>query len=171
MNVARRLICVGKFAGAFGVRGETRLVSYCANPESITDYGPLITRQGRSFTVRISGKSGNALRARIDGVRTREHAETLKGIFLFAERDRLPDLESEEFYHADLVGLPVIDPNGAKLGRIKSIFNNGAGDLLEIEPDDGSSAELVPFTRAAVPTVDLEEGKIVIDWPHAFGST
>lgn len=158
-------ICVGAIAGAFGVRGDVKLKSFCAQPEAIVAYQPLWTADGRrSFTLRLTRGSGGALTASLSGVATREEAEALKGVELFADRDKLPNLPDDEFYHADLIGLEVLDTSGRPLGRVRAIHNHGAGDILDIAGAGGSS-RLLPFTKAAVPTVDLAAGRIIADPP------
>jgi 16S rRNA processing protein RimM len=126
-------VIVGAIAGAFGVKGEVRLKSFCADPAAIADYTPLYSKDGRRFaTVVLTGAAANALTARIDGVATKEEADALKGTELYAERDQLPSLPDDEFYHADLIGLPVYDAGGQLLGKVKAVLNHGASDLLEI---------------------------------------
>ena len=70
-------------------------------------------------------------------------------------RDRLPPAEDDEFYHADLVGLAAVTPDGAPLGTVTAVHNFGAGDVIEIKPDGGGEPLLVPFTDAAVPEIDI----------------
>lgn len=161
-------ICVGAIAGSFGVQGEVRLKSFCAAPEAIADYGPLWTEDGaRSFTVKLTRAAvSGGLGARLSGVATKEQADALKGVQLFADRDRLPALPDDEFYHADLIGLTAQDAGGAILGTVRAVHNHGAGDLLEIFGPGQKTALLVPFTRAVVPTVDLAAGRIVVDLPE-----
>ncbi len=160
-------ICIGAIAGAFGVRGEVRLKSYCAQPEAIAAYAPLWTEDGkRSFTVRITRTIPNGFAARLSGVTTKEEADALRGAELFADRDRLPNLPDDEFYHADLIGLEVYDTGGAKLGTLRAVHNHGAGDILEIFAPGRKTALLLPFTRAAVPTIDLTAGRIIADPPE-----
>ena len=155
-------ICVGAIAGAFGVRGEARVKSFCAEPEAIGGYGPLVTEQGQSFTLRITRPVKGGFAARLSGVPSREAAEALKGTRLYAPRNRLPEPAEDEFYHADLIGLEVVDTGGARLGTVRAVFDHGAGDMLDVV---GERALLIPFTRAAVPTVDLATGRIVADPP------
>lgn len=156
-------ICVGAIAGAFGVRGEVRLKSFCAEPADIAGYGPLTTEDGkRSFTIRLTRPVTGGLGAHLSGVATREDAEALRGTTLWAPRAALPSLPDDEFYHADLIGLEVVDPGGVVLGRVRAIFDHGAGDILEVV---GKDHLLLPFTRAVVPTVDLAAGRIVADPP------
>lgn len=157
-------VCVGAIAGAFGVRGEVRLKSFCTTAEDIATYGPLATEDGaRSFAVRVTRPVTGGLAARLSGVETREQAEALKGATLWADRAALPSLPEDEFYHADLIGLEVVDPGGTVLGRVRAIHDHGAGDILEVLGPGG--ALLIPFTRAAVPTVDIAAGRIVADPP------
>ena len=161
-------ICVGAIAGAFGVRGEVRLKSFCAQPEAIAAYAPLWPKDGaRSFSLRLTRGTGGGLTARLSGVETREQAEALKGTELFADRDRLPNLPDDEFYHNDLIGLEVLDTSGIRLGRVKAVHNHGAGDFLEVT--GAGDTILLPFTKAVVPTVDLTQGRIIADPPGDLG--
>ena len=163
-------ICVGAISGAFGVGGEVRLKSFCAQPEAIAAYAPLYTEDGaRSFGVRITRAIPGGLAARLSGITTKEEADALRGTSLFADRERLPSLPDDEFYHADLIGLPVFDTGGAQLGTVRAIYNHGAGDILEIFAPGRMTALLLPFTKAVVPTVDLTAGRIVADPPEETG--
>ena len=157
--------CVGAIAGAFGVHGEVRLKSFCADPAAIASYAPLVAEDGRSFGVGQLRPISGAFAARLTGVATREQAEALKGTRLYAPRDRLPPLGDDEYYHADLIGLAVHDTGGARLGTVRAVLDHGAGDILEIARP-GAAELLVPFTRAAVPTVDVPGRRIVVDPPE-----
>ncbi|MCU9847880.1 ribosome maturation factor RimM [Defluviimonas sp. WL0024] len=160
-------ICVGAISGAFGVKGEVRLKSFCAQPEAIAAYAPLYTEDGsRSFTVKITREVPGGLGARLSGVTTKEEADALRGVSLFADRSKLPNLPDDEFYHADLIGLEVLDTGGQRLGTVRAVFNHGAGDILEIFAPGRKTALLLPFTKAIVPTVDLTAGRIIADPPE-----
>ena len=161
-------VCVGAIGGAFGVRGDVRLKSFCAEPEAIADYGPLSAEDGRTFTISLKGAIKNGLSARLSGVTSKEAADALKGTRLYAPRDRLPSLPDDEYYHADLLNLEVRDTGGTLLGHVRSVQNHGAGDLLEIFGPGLKQTVLLPFTRAAVPTVDLAAGRIVADPPDGL---
>jgi 16S rRNA processing protein RimM len=161
-------IIVGAIAGAFGVAGEVRLKSFCAEPTDIAAYGPLTTADGRTFTVRLTRPVAGGLGARLAGVATKEQADALRGVELFAERSRLPRLPDDEFYHADLIGLAVHDPGGGLIGHVLTVQNHGAGDLLEVAGPGLKAAILLPFTRAIVPTVDLSARRIVADVPEGL---
>ncbi len=163
------LVCVGAVAGSYGVRGEVRLKSFCAIPEDIESYSPLVTEDGaQSYTVSLTRMIKNGFAARLGGVATKEQADALRGLRLFTHRDKLPSLPDDEFYHADLMGLEVYDKGGILLGRVKSVQNHGASDLLEIHGPGLRATVLLPFTRAAVPTVDLDTGRIIADPPDGL---
>ena len=165
------LICVGAIAGAFGVRGEVRLKSFCATPEDIADYAPLQTEDGaQSFSVTLTRPIKSGFGARLSGVSTKEAADALKGTRLFAPRDRLPSLPDDEYYHADLIGLDVLDTGGAPLGSVVGVQNHGASDLLEIRAPGLRETVLLPFTLAAVPTVDLAQNRVIADPPEGLFS-
>jgi 16S rRNA processing protein RimM len=162
-------VCVGAIAGAFGVRGEVRLKSYCAEPAAIADYGVLTDEAGtRQFEVTLIGQISNGLSARLSGVRTKEEADALKGLRLFVDRDRLPEIGDDEYYHADLIGLRVMDTGGVELGTVRAVLNHGASDLLEVMGPGLKAPVLLPFTHAVVPTVDVAGGRIVADPPEGL---
>jgi len=162
-------ICVGAIAGAFGVNGEVRLKSFCADPTAIADYAPLSSQDGkRQFTLTLGQPINNGFTARVDGVATKEQADMLRGTRLFADRTALPALPDDEFYHADLIGLTVLDSGGVTLGRVRSVLNHGAGDLLEIGGPGLKHTILLPFTREAVPTIDFTAGRIIADPPEGL---
>ncbi len=160
------LICVGAISGAFGVQGEARIKSFCAEPAAIAGYAPLSSEDGkRLFDLEITRPIPGGFAARLSGVSTREEAEALKGMRLYAPRDRLPVLPDDEYYHSDLMGLVVVDTGGAVLGEVRAVHEFGAGDMLEILGPGIKAPVMLPFTKEAVPTVDLAARRIVIDPP------
>jgi len=160
------LIPVGAIAGAYGVRGELRIKSYCAVPEDIETYSPLWTEdRGKQLSLAILRPIKNGFSARIPDVTSKEEADAMRGTILYAERSQLPSLPDDEFYYADLIGLEVYDTGGVLLGRVKTVNNHGADDLLEVQLAGKTDTVFLPFTKAAVPTVDLAAGRIVADPP------
>lgn len=162
-------MCVGVVVGAHGVGGQVRVKSFTAEPAGLYALGPLTDEPGlRRFALTPVGAAGGALIARIDGVADRDAAEALKGTRLYAERAALPEPAADEYYHADLIGLRVELGDGTTLGRVRAVHDFGAGDLIEVADDEGQGKAgglMVPFTVAAVPVVDLEGGRLVVDPP------
>lgn len=159
-------VIVGAIGGSFGVHGEVRLKSFCADPAAIADYTPLYTEDGRTFAqVVLTGQMKNGFTARLDGVVTKEDADALRNVSLYAERAVMPSLPDDEYYYADLIGMTVLDTGGATLGTVRNVMDHGAGDLLEIAVPTQAETVLLPFTKAAVPTVDMAMRRIIADPP------
>lgn len=161
-------VCVGAISGSFGVRGEVRLKSFCAEPSDIGSYGPLSTEHGTSYDIKLTRPVKSGYAATLTGVTTKEQADALRGTRLYAPRSVLPSLPDDEYYHADLVGLAAIDTGGAQIGKVASVANHGAGDILEITGPGLGNGLLLPFTMTAVPTVDLAAGRVIIDMPDGL---
>ena len=159
-------VIVGSLGGSFGVKGEVRLKSFCADPAAVADYAPLYTEDGRAFAqIVLTGQLKNGFSAQISGIMTKEDADALRNKSLYADRSVMPPADDGEYYYADLIGLTVVDTGGTTLGKVKNVIDHGAGDLLEITPPTTPETVFLPFTQAAVPTVDIASGKIVADPP------
>ena len=161
-------VCLGLVVGVHGVRGVVRIKSYAARPEDIGAYGAVSDEDGtRKFKVQVLGMARGAVLARLSGVADREAADALKGVRLYVPRKALPAPNEDEFYHADLVGLPVDTKDGARLGTVAAVHNFGAGDIIEVRDDKGGEL-LLPFTDPVIPVIDLKGGRIVADPPAAL---
>lgn len=160
------LVMIGAVAGAHGVRGDAKLKAF-GDPASICRYGPFLNEAGQVILTPKGSKPGGAgfVVAWFTERLTREQVEALKGTRLHVPRSALPDPGEDEFYHADLIDLAVEDLDGEPLGKVKSVQDFGAGDLLEIEGPEG--VWFLPFTKAAVPHVDLKAGKLIVEPPEA----
>lgn len=151
--------------GAFGVKGEVRLKSFCAVPEDLDSYGTLMSEDGtQTFDLTISRPVKGGFAARIKEVRFKDQADKLRGVRLYVSRDALPNLPDDEYYYSDLMGMTVVDTGGETLGKVRAVHDHGAGDFLEVRLKTGGDV-LIPFTNDAVPTVDLASGRIVTDPP------
>jgi len=163
-----KMVCVGAIAGAFGVRGEVRLKSFCADPAAIGDYSPLKTEDGRNMSVQVTRAIKAGFAARIDGVTTKDAADALRSTRLYVDRDQFPELEEDEYYYSDLLGIPVFDTGGEEIGKVKAVLDHGAGDLLEVQLKGSPKTALLPFTREIIPTVDVASRRIVADPPEGL---
>jgi 16S rRNA processing protein RimM len=163
-----RLILMGVFGAPQGVRGEIRVKSLTAEPSAIGAYGPLTDKKdARAFVFdALRPLKDDMLVARVAGVATRDAAEALRGVEIFARRDQLPPLAHDEFYYDDLIGLEAVDAAGGRIGRVASLMNYGAGDVLEIAPAQGGETLLLPFTKSVARRIDFDAGRIVIERPR-----
>ncbi|MFI4976505.1 MAG: ribosome maturation factor RimM [Caulobacterales bacterium] len=161
------LILVGRVAGAFGVRGEVRITAFTDDPLALLKYRDLKREDGSPAITLAEGRAvKGALVASARGIDDRDAAEALKGLALYVPREALPAPDEDEFYFTDLIGLRVLTPAGEALGRVRSVQNFGAGDLLEVDPEGGAATWWLPFTHEAVPEVRIAEGVVVAVRPQ-----
>jgi 16S rRNA processing protein RimM len=164
--MASARVCLGQIGAPHGVRGAVRLRSFTADPDAIGAYGPLETEDGHVVQIESLRRAKDHFVARLAGVADRDAAERLTNVKLYVLRERLPPLDhADEFYHADLIGLAVVDRGGGNLGTVVAVHNFGAGDLIEVRPTDGNTTQMLPFNEATVPVVDLAAGRLVVEPP------
>ena len=158
-------VLLGVVTGVQGLKGEVRVKTFTEAPEKLADYGMLLTAEGRRLEIASlrAGKPGVVV-VRFKGVDDRAAAEQLVNAKLLVERSALPVTASDEFYHADLIGLRAQDSEGRVIGEIRAVHNFGAGDVIEIERLGGGKL-LLPFTRDFVPTIDFANGSVVVGEP------
>ena len=151
-------VTLAAIAGAHGVTGEVRLKLFGEGVAALSAHKTFNLGALTLKTVREDGKGGAI--ARFAEVIDRTTAERLRGTLLTVSRTALPPLGEGEYYHADLIGLPVVSPQGEAIGTITAIENFGAGDVLEIELPDGKRA-MAPMTADAVP--EWDDQRVVVD--------
>ena len=151
-------IVLAAAAGPHGVRGAVRLKLFSGSVDSLRAHKRLFAGE-RALKLRDVRESGRHAVAIFDGVSDRDQAAALTGQELWVPREELPPLGEDEYYHADLIGLGCVGPDGAALGTVGGVENFGAGDLLEIVLPDGRTS-LVPFRPGVA---DLAEGRVVVD--------
>ncbi len=172
--MAEGRILVGVIGRPHGVSGLVRVTSYTADPAALAAYDPLSDEAGGRYRLRWRGAGIAAVALWRDGawaeIRDRDAAARLTNRRLYVDRTNLPPPAEEEFYLADLLGLAAILPEG-RAGEVIAVHDYGAGASLEIARPDAAPL-LVPFTRAAVPEIDLAGRRIVVIPPieHETGA-
>lgn len=162
-------VCLGLIGRPKGVRGAMRITTYTARPEDVAAYGPVYDRpDGQARTLGVSETGPGWVVAHLAGVDDRNAAHALTGTRLYVPRAALPEAEDEAFYHADLIGLRAERVDGGLYGTVRAVWNHGAGDLLEIAPAAGGETEILPFTRAVVPEVDIAAGRLLVAPPETI---
>jgi len=169
MSANDEMICVAAIAGAFGVKGEVKIKSFTDVPSDCMAYSPFMDEAGQIIlTVRAWKEAGRFFAAFTDEVITREAAEALKSTKLYVPKGDLPDTDEDEFYYHALIGLSVKTQSGQNAGEVLGVHEFGAGDMLEIRPPKDKktgkqpASYFHPFTKAAVPKVDMKAGRIII---------
>ncbi len=163
----KHLICIGKIASVHGVHGTLKLDSYTQNPEDLFSYGPLFDKHGKELALNFIKSHKNQLLAEMDGVSDRNKAQTYQGIELYVPREALPEAEEGSYYHTDLIGMQVIDEDGAEIGTVKALFNFGAGDIIEITLTNGKT-EMFPFNEETILDVDLRKNSYYLSYQTSF---
>jgi 16S rRNA processing protein RimM len=162
------LIALGKINGVFGIKGWVKIYSYTRPRERILEYSPWILELDGSRTeLKVSDGQvhGKGLIARFEGIEDRNQAEKLVGAVINITDQDLPDTAADEYYWSQLVGLDVSTTQGIELGKVTHLFETGANDVMVVR---GERERLIPFTRDAVIEVDLDSGKITVDWDPDF---
>ncbi len=156
-------------AGAFGVLGWVRVVSWCDPPENLLRYTPwYLCRGGRCtrWQVEEGRAHGKGVAARLGGCEVRERAQALAGATVAVRRDQLPDPGEGEYYWADLIGLAVVDTEGRELGQVVDLIATGANDVLVVQ---GDRERLIPFLpERVVLEVDLAAKRVRVEWDPDF---
>lgn len=158
-------IILGAFAGAHGVRGDTRIKAFTQDPMDVGAYG-IVFAESSNKKFKLTVKKlikGDIVLASAPEIATREDADALKGTKFYVERSALPPADENEFYIEDLVGLAAITPEGEPAGRVRAVHNFGAGDILEVIDIPGEKdARMIEFSLANVPAIDVEKGVVTI---------
>jgi 16S rRNA processing protein RimM len=145
--------------GAHGVAGEVRLKVFS------DDLGSYKIVNDGTLTLKSTRHGSNGTIARIAEVTDRNAAEAMRGMELTVPRSALPPLEDGEYYHTDLLGLPVMSTDGEALGAVVAIDDFGAGDVIEVErpSEDGRPGKrfMVPMNGEAVP--DWNDERMLVD--------
>ena len=157
-------ICLGAVVGVHGIKGEVKVKSFTADDVDVEAYGKLENKDGsKSFALKVVGHSKELLRCKIKGINDRNAAEALIGTELYVNRDVLPELDDEEYYLADLIGLKVLEKStDEEVGTVAGVYNFGAGDILEIKVAATNKLEMIPFTKEYVPDVNVCNGYITV---------
>ncbi|QOD37954.1 ribosome maturation factor RimM [Candidatus Wolbachia massiliensis] len=161
------LVCLGIITSPHGIKGAVKIKTFTEKPENISLYGELISG-GENYKVDLVSIIGdNLVIATIGGVNSRNQAELLRNKKLYIERNKLPELNDEdEFYQSDLVGMEVRLEDNKLYGYIKSIYNFGSGDILEISVISTKKNIMLSFSKEIFPHINMKEGYIILNMPE-----
>ena len=154
-----RSFCVGLITSAHGVRGEVKIRTYLDSPTLLPKLGLLSDKDGQIHLkiTRCRTFRENTVIAEIENIDDRSRAEMLRGQELYVARDKLPPVDKDEYYCSDLVGLPVENELGKRIGTVEEIFDFGAGNVIEIKQADTEETIMLPFHREFFPVVELNK--------------
>lgn len=159
-----RRVVLGQVGGAFGVQGWVRIQSYTDPPANILKFGRWqLGRAGqwREIEVEDGKVTAKGVLAKFAGVETPEDARLATGSEIAVTRDELPPAAPGEYYWSDLEGLAAFGQNGQLLGRIEEFRATPGGTVVVIR---GERQHWVPFVKERIVSVDLDAGRVVLDW-------
>ena len=158
-------VLLGVIGKAKGLRGQVWVYSYTARAGDIASYGALFDDQGRAYKIKSGESKGHQVVITIDGVDNRNAAESLRGVKLYVRRENLPQLDDNRFYITDLIGMTAMDETGAVLGQVTDVFNNGAGDVIDIAIPGSDDGLCLPFHDDYFPHVDMAQRRLTVRVP------
>ena len=118
------------------------------------------TKDWERIEVEVERRAGGLI-ARFAGARDREAAVGLRGSSIGVAASVLPAPGAGEYYWRDLIGAPVANKAGVRLGEVRRLFATPAHDVLVVVDDDGE--RLIPFVERVVDVMP-GSGRVVVDW-------
>ena len=157
------MICIGKIDGTFGINGLVKITSFCEPKGSIKKYKPIyIDGSTNPIRLEFTTKEKSSLNARVNNILDMQSAKTLTGKYLYVKRETLPNLDRDEFYHADLMSCNIVNEDFKIIGPITGIENYGAGDIIEFLSEKTNKKLMVPLRKKFVKKIAIEKKYIVI---------
>ncbi|MGZ5011193.1 MAG: ribosome maturation factor RimM [Methylobacter sp.] len=162
-------ISVGKISGVFGIKGWVKVFSFTDPRENILTYSPWLLKKGdetKAVNVVDGQLQGKTIVVQLAGVNDRDQAASLMGWDIFITQDQLPKTAKGEYYWSQLIGLNVETIDGVQLGVVDSLLETGANDVIIVQ---GERERVIPFLQGqTVMNVDLDAGRIIVDWDPEF---
>ncbi len=159
-------IIIGRISGVYGVKGWVKINSYTRPKKNILDYLPWLVKLNDVWQEIGTEKpqwKDQTLLVKISSVDTPETARKFTCCDLAVMRERLPPLGRKQYYWYDLIGLEVLNQEGVSLGKIKTLIETGANDVLVI--NDDKDKILIPFIKGVyIKDVDLQAGFVKVEW-------
>ncbi len=164
-----KTVAVARVCDAFGIKGQIKLAAYTQNPHTLLKYShwelSISGRDNCCYSVSNAKIHGKFVVASLDGIENRDQALELKGAQVTVLKSELPQLDAGEYYWVDLIGMNVINSNGTNLGKVESIMETGANDVLVVE---GEVTRLIPYVPHVIEKVSLDNEEIIVEWPEEF---
>jgi len=161
--IEQETVLLGVVVSAHGIKGQFKVKPFTAEPLSIASYGEVEMESGQKMVLQAKSIAKGLVLCASPQITSREAAEQLKGMSFSVSRSELPAPAADELYHADILGMQVVSPDGTALGEIIGLHNFGAGDILEIRQADAKTTSFLPFYAPFLIALELEAGRIIID--------
>jgi len=177
-------VILGRITGVYGVKGWVKIFSHTDPKEAIVDFSPWYIRaEGRGqgsqkpapwtkVKLKAGKRHAKTVVAKLEHCNDRDQAMAYVGNEIAVEMQQLEQQREEDtYYWRDLIGLRVINQQGIELGKVKTLLETGANDVLVVvfEEQGETKERLIPWTiDIAIVAVDIEKGSIEVDWDADF---
>ncbi|UAA40120.1 ribosome maturation factor RimM [Paraneptunicella aestuarii] len=176
MDNSTNTIVVGKIGAPHGIRGWVRINSYTEELEGIFNYSPwLISVQGevKEYKVTSWKLQNKSVVAKLEGIDSRNDIELLKNADIEVSVEQLPELQDDDYYWRDLIGLNVVTESGYDMGTVEQLFETGANDVMMVKANMndayGAKQRMIPYLYdQVIKKVDLQAKSIIVDWDPGF---
>jgi len=175
------LIELGAIADAQGLQGQVKVRPHSSDPVALLSskeiWLSLIPRRDkgvsfsqeqaslRAYKVKQAKLHSGTVVLALDGINDRDQAHALKGARIFVGRDDFPKVDKDTYYWVDLIGCQASNLQGAYLGEVLDVTENGAHGVIAIgDTVSRVTKQLVPFVKEVVHNVDLPNKSITLDW-------
>lgn len=162
-------IVVGRFGRAHGIKGFVTVHSFTDPRDNIlryTDWHAYIGKQWQPLKLLRVEINDKTILAQIEGYHEREQVADLTNIEIAIRREQLPTLKPGEYYWHELIGMNVVNQQGASLGKVVEIMPTGANDVLIVE---GEKRHLIPYLPDQfIADINSSQRLITVDWDADF---
>ncbi len=163
-HINDRKVLLAKIVATKGLKGELKLKSFTSDPLSVIDYD-IFDENDRIYVITSAYINKGTVIVKLEGIDNIDQAQGFIGTDLYTFRGQMPELDEEDFYHVDLLGLRVLDTNEVEIGNIIAIHNYKAGDIIEIKKLD-DSVILIPFRKECVPVINIKDNYVIVKNDH-----
>ncbi|HEY6096208.1 MAG TPA: ribosome maturation factor RimM [Gallionellaceae bacterium] len=157
---------MGRVVAAQGLQGWVKVQTFTEYLDSLLDYDTWYLgkerQPWRALKVQGCNVHSKVLVAKLEGISDRTQAEQYRGMLVAVPRSSLPKEAEDEYYWTDLIGMQVVNLQGQLLGKVDSLLETGANDVLCVHGEHGEI--LIPFLAQVVQQVSLDEKTIRVDW-------
>ena len=158
---------IGKIVNTRGLKGEVKVVPWADYPEVFEEISFVYDKSENRYLIENVKYQKENVILKLDGIDSVECAQKLKNSILYVRKDTLPDLDSDTFFVADLIGLDVFDENDAFLGKISDVITAGGADVYIIK-NEGAKDLLLPALKEVVNEINLDEGFVKVTVPDGL---
>ena len=163
------IVVMGKVLVPYGVNGWVKVYSFTEKLESFLTYKKLYLSKDQKNWLEIKIKEiklhGKTIIAKFSEIADRTQAETYKDYLIGVSKDYLPQLNDNQYYWNDLIGLEVLNLQDVSFGLVDTYIETGANDVIVVK---GDKERLIPYTPMTVLKVDTIKNKIIVDWDESF---